>query len=56
VERRGEIIDAGFARLGTAFTAAATRDPASLCDALIEQSLPRTGRNDDTAILCAFLA
>ena len=56
VERRGETIDAGFARLGTAFTAAATIDPANLCDALIEQSLPRTGRNDDTAILCAFLA
>ena len=56
VERRGETIDAGFARLGAAFAAAATRDPADLCDALIEQSLPRTGRNDDTAILCAFLA
>ena len=56
VERRGEIIDAGFARLGTAFTAAATLDPVSLCEALIEQSLPRTGRTDDTAILCAFLA
>jgi serine phosphatase RsbU (regulator of sigma subunit) len=56
VERRGEIIDTGFARLGAALTAAATLDPASLCEALIEQSLPRTGRNDDTAILCAFLA
>jgi GAF domain-containing protein len=56
VERRDETIDAGFARLGTAFAAAATLDPASLCDALIEQSLPRTDRNDDTAILCAFLA
>jgi GAF domain-containing protein len=56
VERRGETIDTGFARLGTAFTAAATLDPANLCEALIEQSLPRTGRTDDTAILCAFLA
>jgi GAF domain-containing protein len=56
VERRGEIIDTGFARLGTALAAAATLDPASLCEALIEQSLPRTGRTDDTAILCAFLA
>jgi hypothetical protein len=27
-----------------------------LCEALIEQSLPRTGRTDDTAVLCAFLA
>jgi Stage II sporulation protein E (SpoIIE) len=56
VERRGEIIDTGFARLGTAFTAAATLDPVNLCEALIEQSLPHTGRNDDTAILRAFLA
>jgi GAF domain-containing protein len=56
VERRGETIDTGFARLGTALAAAATLDPANLCEALIEQSLPRTGRNDDTAILCAFLA
>ena len=56
VERRGETIDTGFARLGTAFAAAATLDPANLCEALTEQSLPRTGRTDDTAILCAFLA
>jgi GAF domain-containing protein len=56
VERRGEIIDTGLARLGAALTAAATLDPANLCEALIEQSLPHTGRNDDTAILCAFLA
>ena len=56
VERRGEIIDVGFARLGTAFAAAATLDPANLCEALIEQSLPPTGGIDDTAILCAFLA
>ena len=56
VERRGETIDTGFARLGTALTTAATLDPANLCEALIEQTLPRTGRNDDTAILCAFLA
>ena len=56
VERRGEIIDAGFARLSTAFAAAATLDPANLCEALIEQSLPPTGGIDDTAILCACLA
>lgn len=56
VERRDEVIDSGFARLGAALTAAATRDPAILCEVLIEQSLPPTGRSDDTAILCAFLA
>lgn len=31
-------------------------DPVDLCDALIEQSLPHNGRDDDTAILCALLA
>jgi serine phosphatase RsbU (regulator of sigma subunit) len=56
VERRGEIIDTGLARLGAAFTEAATLDPVNLCEALIEQSLPHTGRDDDTVILCAFLA
>jgi Stage II sporulation protein E (SpoIIE)/GAF domain len=56
VERRNEIIAAGFARLGTAFAAATARDPASLCKVLTDQSLPRTGREDDTAILCALLA
>ena len=56
VERRDEIIDAGFAWLGAAFAAATALDPASLCKVLIDQSLPRTGRDDDTAILCAFLA
>jgi serine phosphatase RsbU (regulator of sigma subunit) len=56
VERRDEIIDAGFAWLGAAFAAATTLDPASLCKVLIGQSLPRTGRDDDAAILCASLA
>ena len=56
VERRDEIIDAGFAWLGAAFAAATALDPASLCKVLIGQALPRTGRDDDAAILCAFLA
>jgi serine phosphatase RsbU (regulator of sigma subunit) len=56
VERHNEIIDAGFARLGAAFAAATAHDPATLCKDLSDQSLPRTGRDDDTALLCAFLA
>jgi len=55
VERCDEIIDAGFAWLGAAFAAATALDPTSLCKVLIDQSLPRTGRDDDAAILCAFL-
>jgi serine phosphatase RsbU (regulator of sigma subunit) len=56
VERRGEIIDTGLARIGAALKTATPADPVDLCDALIEQSLPHDGRNDDTAILCALLA
>jgi GAF domain-containing protein len=55
VERRGEIFDAGLSRLATALRSAAETDPASLCETLVEQSLPPSGRSDDTAILCAFL-
>jgi serine phosphatase RsbU (regulator of sigma subunit) len=55
VERRGDTFDAGLARLAAALRAAAAADPSTMCDTLIEQSLPRTGRNDDTAIICAFL-
>ena len=62
VERRGEIIDAGMARIGAALKTAARPDqgappePADLCDALVAQSLPHSARHDDAAILCAFLA
>jgi len=31
-------------------------DPAQLCDTLVAQSAARNGRDDDTAVLCAFLA
>lgn len=55
VERRDETIDAGIARLGAALAAATARDPASLCKVLTDQSHPRTGRDDDAALLCAFL-
>jgi GAF domain-containing protein len=56
VERRDETVDAGIARLAAALKAAPPPDPASLCDALVQQSLADNGRDDDTAILCAFLA
>ncbi len=56
VERRHETIDAGFARLSAALAAATTGDPAGLCQALTDQSQPEAGRDDDTAVLSAFLA
>jgi GAF domain-containing protein len=56
VERRGEIIDTGFARLSAALAAATADDPAGLCRALTDESLPDAGRDDDTAVLAAFLA
>ena len=62
VERRGEVIDTGLARVAAALKTATSLDlgqqpdPAYLCDALVSQSLPLTGRNDDTAVLCACLA
>jgi hypothetical protein len=56
VERRDETFDAGIARLAATLKATPPPDPASLCDALVEQSVPHNGRDDDVAILSAFLA
>jgi GAF domain-containing protein len=56
MERRGETFDVGLDRLAAALAATATADPASMCEALVRRTLPRGGRTDDTAILCAFLA
>ena len=56
VERRDETFDTGIARLTTALKAALPPDPASLCDALVEQSAPYNDRDDDVAILSAYLA
>ena len=55
VERRDETLDAGIARLATALKADLPPDPASLCDALVEQSVPDNDRDDDVAILVAYL-
>jgi GAF domain-containing protein len=56
VERRDETFDTGVARLSAALKATPPLDPASLCDTLVEQAVPRNGRDDDIAILCGFLA
>ncbi len=56
VERRDETFDTGIARLATALKAALPPHPASLCDALVEQAVPHNDRDDDIAILSAYLA
>jgi GAF domain-containing protein len=56
VERRGEVIDTGLARLAGVLGDDPPADPEQLCDVLVRQSVPRGGRDDDTAVLCAFLA
>jgi GAF domain-containing protein len=55
VERRNETVDAGIDRIAVALEPAPPADPASLCDALVRQSIPGDANDDDTAILCAFL-
>jgi GAF domain-containing protein len=55
VERRDETFDTGIARLATALKAALPPDPASLGNALVEQSAPYNDRDDDIAILSAYL-
>ena len=56
VERRDESIDAGLAWLAGVLKAALPPDPAQISDALVRQSVARNGRDDDAAVLCAFLA
>ena len=55
VERRDLGIDDGIAWLADVLKAALPPDPAQLCDSLVRQSVSRNGRDDDTAVLCAFL-
>ena len=55
VERRDETVDSGIARLAAALKATPPPDPAGLCDALAEQSVRHNSRDDDIAILSAFL-
>jgi hypothetical protein len=56
VERRDEGIDAGIAWLADVLKTASASDPGQLCDILVRQSVSRNGRDDDTAVMCAFLA
>jgi Stage II sporulation protein E (SpoIIE)/GAF domain len=56
VERRDETFDTGITRLAAVLKAATITDPAGLCDALVAEAVPHNGRDDDIAILCAFLA
>ena len=56
VERRDLDIDAGLGWLADLLKAPLPADPAQLCGTLVAQSAVRNGRDDDTAVLCAFLA
>ena len=56
VERRDETFDTGIARLAAALKAALPPDPGSLCDALVRQCVSYNDRDDDIAILSAYLA
>jgi len=56
VERRGDAsVESGICRLAGDLAGDLPPDPAVLCDNLLRGSLPQHGREDDTAILCAFL-
>jgi hypothetical protein len=56
VERRGDAsVESGICRLAGDLAGDLPGDPGVLCDNLLRGSLPRHGREDDTAILSAFL-
>lgn len=55
IERRGEALDDGLARLLTAALAAAGGGPEAMCDALIARLLDSQREPDDTALLVARL-
>jgi Stage II sporulation protein E (SpoIIE)/GAF domain len=57
VERRDDpSVEAGIARLVGQLTGPLPPDPAELCDLLLREGPPSQGREDDTAVLCAFLS
>jgi serine phosphatase RsbU (regulator of sigma subunit) len=55
IERRGESIDEGLARLAQAVTRDRARPVDEICDLLIEELLPEPERHDDVAIIAARL-
>ena len=52
VERRGEIIDVGIARLGHSMAREAHLPIQSLADSLLDRCLPEDGGVDDVALVC----
>ncbi len=56
IERRDLGFDAGIAWLADELKKELPADPAELCDTLVRQSVARNGRDDDTAVLCAYLS
>jgi anti-sigma regulatory factor (Ser/Thr protein kinase) len=55
VERRGEPLDAGLARLAAAAPEAAGADPETLADHLLQRALPEGSPQDDVALLVVSL-
>ncbi len=55
IERRGEDIDVGLARLADALTLHSPADPEPLADALLADLLPAGGNTDDTALVVVRL-
>jgi serine phosphatase RsbU (regulator of sigma subunit) len=57
VERRDDpSVEAGITRLAGQLAGPLPPDPAELCNRLVQDGLPSQGREDDTAVLCAFLS
>ncbi|MFE9774511.1 PP2C family protein-serine/threonine phosphatase [Streptomyces sp. NPDC005931] len=55
VERRGEDIDTGLARLAEALRRHRTQDPETLADTVLRELLPPGGATDDTALIIVRL-
>jgi PAS domain S-box-containing protein len=51
IERRGEDIDAGLARLAASLARHHDADPEAMADALLTELIPATGATDDTALV-----
>ncbi len=57
VERRDDpSVETGIARLAGQLAGPLPPDPAELCRRLVREGQPAQGREDDTAVLCAFLS
>jgi serine phosphatase RsbU (regulator of sigma subunit) len=57
VERRDDpSVEEGITRLAGQLAGPLPPGPAELCNRLVQDGLPSQGREDDTAVLCAFLS